>query len=404
MNKLIPVAQLQPGDQLGQDILAGTQVLLRRGTFLNAAQVERLQRMHFDTVQITEQPAAKPAPTFTGLANNDEPGWISDSQFSLPVAAEPHSAAERTFQERKAILREQAGLKPLIDPAKDEEITRKLEAVFIQSAVQQRVYLDRLDNVAHELKNALDTAGSFLDFSEQPRHLNYTDINRYGQHLVASSLQCAKLYKLLVAEMPEEVFLTHLRAHLAMSNVFAQLPAVFYTSGITGIKPKHELAEVVAQYTAWLAGQRYVPQPVLELAQQRVLCQHNPDPGHATDCQSLPAEAQRMALAGFYAERIYSLPQRPRLTPHDAAQQVVQQSERLFASKEVNLFLHRLGYYPLGSLVELSDGALALVVRQNESALLKPVVQLLNEHGDLDGEQDLTETRDTYIRRQVLEY
>jgi hypothetical protein len=406
MKKHIPVAELEPGDTLGQDILAGSQVLLRQGTVLTDTQIDRLKRLNLPGIAVTKHTAGASVtpPSFANLTSNDQPGWISDAQFSLPVAAEPHSVAERTFQERKTTLRQQAGLKPLIDPAKDEEITRRLEAVFIQSAVQQRVFLDRLDAVATELAGAFNPNGTFLDFEETPRHLNFTDISRYGQHLVVASLQSAKMFKLLTVELPEATYLTHIRAHLAMTNVFAQLPAMLYTNSAAAQKTGPSLNEVITQYAAWLTGQNYVPAPVLELTRQRVLCQHNADPGHTASCQDLPAEAQRMALAGFYCEQIYSLPLRPRLTPHDAAQQVVQQSERLFASKEVNLFLHRLGYYPLGSLVELSDGMLALVVKQNAAALLKPIVQIIDAEGNLNGEQDLTQARDLYIRRQVLEY
>jgi hypothetical protein len=418
---LKPVSGLAPGDELAQDIMAGAHLLLRRGTVLTDAQIERLRRLNLEVVKIAQaaEPvivspppvpsAAGPAvavklPSFTSLASDDAPGWISDGQFSLPVPLQVQSVSERAFSERKTFLRQQAGLVPLLDPAKDEELTRKLEAAYIQSAVQKKVFLDRLEALAGDLSAALNSGGEYLDLSTKPQYLSFNDIARHGQHLIASCMQAAKMYRLLVQELPEELYQTQLKAHLALSNVFVLLPSHYYTHSMTAQGDAPLLAEAVGRYAEWLAGQQFIPQDVLAAAEKRLLCQHHPDPTQARACSSLPPETQRLAVAGFYCERLYSLPNRPRLAPHDAAQQVVQQAERLFASKEVNLFLQRIGYFPLGSLVELSTGALALVVRQNRNALLKPVIQLLDSSGELNGEQDLTQTREVYIRRQVLEY
>ena len=82
----------------------------------------------------------------------------------------------------------------------------------------------------------------------------------------------------------------------------------------------------------------------------------------------------------------------------------MQYSEQLFSSKEVNYFLQKIGFFPLGSLVELSNDEMALVVRQNKNAMFKPVVQLVTSSGELGEEQDLLKSRDVYVKRQVLEY
>ncbi len=401
---LKPVAELTPGDEVAQDILVGTQVLLRRGTVLTEAHIDRLYRMNLPSIKVQAAKAPVPLPSFVSLASDDEPSWISDGQFSLPVTMHAHAPSERIFSKRKSVLRQQAGLKPLVDPVKDEELTRRLEAAFIQSAVQKQVSLERLDSLVQDLSGAINLNGEYIDLTPDNRYLPFNDIARHGQHLIASCMQAAKMYRLLVRELPEKLYLTQVKAYLALNNVFVLLPSHYYTHSLTAHGEAPPLEEAVNRYVYWLADQQFLPPDVLNAAQQRLLCQHHPDPTIAHSCAQLPSEAQRLGVAGFYCQRLYSLPNRPRLAPHDAAQQVVQQAERLFASKEANLFLQRIGYFPLGSLVELSDGTLALVVHQNRNALLKPVVQLVTADGKLNGEHDLMQTRDLYIRRQVLEY
>jgi HD-GYP domain-containing protein (c-di-GMP phosphodiesterase class II) len=98
---------------------------------------------------------------------------------------------------------------------------------------------------------------------------------------------------------------------------------------------------------------------------------------------------------------VFSRPKRWRLSPHQAADELVRQSGSAFASAAVNRFLRVMGFFPNGSLVELNDGRLAVVVRQNDRGLLKPIVRLTSDNGE---ELDLKLNPAVFIKRQIMEY
>lgn len=408
--KIVTADLLTPGTKLAQDIMAGTQVLLRRGTTLTADQVERIRRLDLPGVAIVGQ-AAQPAearrqPGLADLHTADEPSWISDEHFSREVHTGRHiEPAEQQFSEHKHQLRSQAGLKPLLPQRLEHSLQRGLEATYIQSAVQQKVSLERLEGIARELAEGLATGGEYTAFEDvQKRSLEYNDIERYGQHLVAANMMSIKLLRVLEDSLEPSRLAEEIKGQLAMSNIFTLLPAQVYRKSNLLENSQHVFYEALQRYGEWLRGRRFVDEGTLERQLQRMFCLAHGEKYGALPCQELQPASQRLVLAGFYADKLYSQPGRPRQSPHDAAQRVVQHSERTYSSKEANAFLNKLGYYPVGTLVQLSDNRLALVARQNSGALLKPVVHPLASPGKLDGEVDLTQEDGLFIRRQLLEY
>jgi putative nucleotidyltransferase with HDIG domain len=62
------------------------------------------------------------------------------------------------------------------------------------------------------------------------------------------------------------------------------------------------------------------------------------------------------------------------VTPHEALSQIFAQMKRQFDVPVLTLFIRMMGVYPPGSVVELNDGRLALVVSVNSARPLKPRV------------------------------
>jgi HD-GYP domain-containing protein (c-di-GMP phosphodiesterase class II) len=87
--------------------------------------------------------------------------------------------------------------------------------------------------------------------------------------------------------------------------------------------------------------------------------------------------ARIVAVADVYdamvSDRIY----RPRFLPHDAAQWLTAQSDRLFARDVVRAFLQRVVFYPVGTMVRLSNGVVGVVVDVNQPMTTRPVVRVL---------------------------
>ena len=68
------------------------------------------------------------------------------------------------------------------------------------------------------------------------------------------------------------------------------------------------------------------------------------------------------------------------------------------------MFLRRFGYFPNGSLVRLNTGELALVRRQVERSMFKPVVCRLDSENQPLPETELAAESGIFIRGSVLEY
>jgi HD-GYP domain-containing protein (c-di-GMP phosphodiesterase class II) len=67
----------------------------------------------------------------------------------------------------------------------------------------------------------------------------------------------------------------------------------------------------------------------------------------------------------------------PALAAYDAARELNEMRDKLFSAEVVEQFMHTIGMFPTGSVVELSDGAVGLVLEQNADNLLQPKVLVL---------------------------
>jgi HD-GYP domain-containing protein (c-di-GMP phosphodiesterase class II) len=65
------------------------------------------------------------------------------------------------------------------------------------------------------------------------------------------------------------------------------------------------------------------------------------------------------------------------LSPHDGVRALYRWRERIFHEPLVEVFVHSIGVFPVGSMVELSSGDVAIVVAHNRVRRLKPRVLLV---------------------------
>lgn len=70
--------------------------------------------------------------------------------------------------------------------------------------------------------------------------------------------------------------------------------------------------------------------------------------------------------------------------PQDAYDYIVTESGHMFSPKYVEIFKNNIPIYEVGALVRLSDNSLAIVVHNNQSNILKPIVMLIENNKELD--------------------
>lgn len=89
---------------------------------------------------------------------------------------------------------------------------------------------------------------------------------------------------------------------------------------------------------------------------------------------SIPIEAKIVAIANRYDNLCNPRNHGTPIAPSRAIKQMFSKERNWYSPKLLDLFIRALGVYPPGSLVELSDGRTAIVVRANPSSPLSPSV------------------------------
>ncbi|MCB1219244.1 MAG: hypothetical protein H7A35_05640 [Planctomycetales bacterium] len=411
----IAPADLQAGQVLGQDVMAGSMVWLREGTVLNEAAIERLRRMNLEYVLIhrsvvedenaSELPAESAAraveiapPDFRKLSDEESVSWMSSEHFSRPVEHnQPGAAEEQMFAAQKTQIREQAGFKEMIPSSVDTKVRKGLQASMISSAMRNRIDLERINHQADELSEHLVGNGR--------GYIRMEDINTYGEHLTARTVMSSKLFHLTRGNPQDSDIRDHVRCQFMMQGMYTMLPDNLQQPMLEmQVQDRRTLRDTLLEYCEWIKSSTDVDSTVME----NVMLQHERFDGlglpHGYSGEQIPEDSHTWALATAYSSSIFSRPGQRRLSPREAADNLIRQSGTSYGSTAVNMFLRRFGYFPNGSLVRLNTGELALVRRQVERSMFKPVVCRLDSENQPLPETELAAESGIFIRGSVLEY
>lgn len=93
----------------------------------------------------------------------------------------------------------------------------------------------------------------------------------------------------------------------------------------------------------------------------------------------IPLCARIAGIVDSYDAMISPRPHRAAMSRHEALQNLYRDRDRLYQGELIEQFVQCLGVYPVGSLVELSSGEIAIVVAQNPTRRLRPALMLLTD-------------------------
>ncbi len=101
----------------------------------------------------------------------------------------------------------------------------------------------------------------------------------------------------------------------------------------------------------------------------------------------IPFLARVAGLADYYEQLINPRPGIEALTPVEAVANLYHNRGILFQREIIEAFIQAIGIYPTGSLVELSDHSVGVVLEQKEKARLRPKVALVKNTYGIDLEE-----------------
>jgi HD-GYP domain-containing protein (c-di-GMP phosphodiesterase class II) len=101
----------------------------------------------------------------------------------------------------------------------------------------------------------------------------------------------------------------------------------------------------------------------------------------------IPFLARVAGLSDYYESMINPRPGIEALTPVEAVADLYHNRGILFQREMIESFIQAIGIYPTGSLVELSDHSIGIVLEQREKARLRPKVALVRNNYGIDLEE-----------------
>ncbi|WP_166636808.1 HD-GYP domain-containing protein [Cognatilysobacter terrigena] len=114
---------------------------------------------------------------------------------------------------------------------------------------------------------------------------------------------------------------------------------------------------------------------------QVVDCHHERHDGsgypHGLAGSAIPMYARIAGLVDSYDAMVSQRPYAASRSPHEAVMELYQTRDRLFQAELVEQFIRTCGVYPTGTLVELTDGSVGVVMSVNTLKRLRPSVMLL---------------------------
>ena len=84
-----------------------------------------------------------------------------------------------------------------------------------------------------------------------------------------------------------------------------------------------------------------------------------------------------VSVADYYDALTTKRSYKEEYDPHEAMRIIYAQSGKKFDPRIINYFIKIVGVYPVGSVVELSDGRIATVISFSPDNMLQPVVKTM---------------------------
>jgi HD-GYP domain-containing protein (c-di-GMP phosphodiesterase class II) len=190
------------------------------------------------------------------------------------------------------------------------------------------------------------------------RHLGLSrkDLNDVGAALILSSIGKSKLPRELHIGELEEAEQEAYKAHIEKT-----LEELEYMGAVNG-----QIKFIISNY-----------------------CERNNGSGYPRGLigNRIPFLARVAGIADYYEQLINPRPGIEAMTPVEAVADLYHNRGILFQREMVEAFIQAIGIYPTGSLVELSDHSIGIVLEQKEKSRLRPKVALVRNHYGIDLEQ-----------------
>lgn len=290
----------------------------------------------------------------------------SKSGRSAAKAAADETAIADEKQQHKAILSQQRAQLLSCDRRFNEALG---------------VYKDIIDNVAHKPKSCLKNAEKLIsefvsDFLSQDEVSIRLLSENHGEKNLLHSLNVTILSMLLAKASGMDTKQTHDIGIAALLHDIGKimLPDRIRWHDKDFTPAEKNLYETHVAHSLTLAQKMGCAENIQQIiAQHHEYADGSGYPLHVTE-KDIPVPSQIVSLINTYDHLCNPNNPSASVTPHEALSIIFAKMRTKFNTATISRFVHMMGVYPPGSVIQLNDQRYALVITVNSSRPLKPKV------------------------------
>lgn len=364
--RIVPINSVSSGVQLGQNIHSvNGDILLKRGVVLTEQLLTRIRDNDIHTVYIDE-------------GYTDE---IIEDIIRPEVRQKAIQAIKETFKQVDSFNRDSLSESP--------DLKKRLQGKGMEK------YMLKLKNICDGI----------VDDISHTQHLmvNLVDIKNLSNHQYEHALSVAILSTVIGIEMKID---RHQLYNLFLGAILHDIGKLFIPKELFTQKEPYTLEQLkqISKHTQ--LGYDYLKENYhFEASSRIVALQHHEccdGSGYpkGTSGDNIHLFSRIVAVCNVYDNMVSDKPMSPAISAHEAIEFLMGNAGQCFDFRIIEVFTRKINPYPVGTVVQLSNGQCAVVMKDTPSFPLRPVVQvvdpimkkLLPVHYDLMSITDMTIT------------
>ena len=334
---------------------------------------------------------------------------IDPARSEVAAVAPPMPVPETAADGRAELLRALAAKRDLIERIKRQrEAAARVESAFVDTAGAvrriERQLASRPAEAVQEAGQLVDKiARSILDSPELAIHV-MGDV-KGGEDLYLHSLNVAMLSLMMARnlQLPADSVQSLGLGALMHDIGRRDIPSRILQKKERLSEAERNLYQMHCQYGVEAGTAMGLPPAVLGIIGQHHECYDGSGYPQRLAGESISPLARMVAIANYYDELCNPPDPADALTPHEALSLMFARMRARFDPALLQVFIRCLGVYPPGTLVQLANGAIAMVVTINTEQPMKPTVMVYDR--DVAKEDailvDMAEAADTNIVKAI---
>lgn len=326
-----------------------------------------------------------------------------DPSSALPPPASPDAEEEAAAGPGASILPALAAKRALVERIRAQrEAAVRVEAAFVHAAkairdIERNLYSNPAESVQQAELLVDQIADSILSSPDLAIHVMGDRTG--GEELYFHSLNVAMLSLMIAREVraPQEVFSALGMGALLHDIGRKEIPERILHKAEPLTQAERNLYQMHCQFGVDIGRRLQLSKPALEVIRDHHELYDGTGYPAGLKGDAIGLLPRIVAVANYYDELCNPVDIASALTPHEALSRMYAKLRPKFDQRMLQAFIRCLGVYPPGTIVQLSNGLVAMVATVNTAKPMKPVIVIYDASiprddailVDLAREQDL---------------